>query len=104
MPAPPSGGFKCPWKKKEEREEGGGSGGGGGVKKILNRLGGGGGSADADGAAEAEVGIEMTGHACLYVSQVLVSVFNGPCDMILSGGCNRKLNRNHGTSQAKPLH
>ena len=58
-PAPPSGGFKCPWKKKEEQEDSGKSGGG--VKNIINRLGGGGGAAAADGATENEVG---PGWAC----------------------------------------
>ena len=54
-PAPPSGGFKCPWKKKEGQEEGNGKAGGGGVKNIINRLGGGAGAAAADGAGEDEV-------------------------------------------------
>ncbi len=64
--APPSAGFKCPWKKKEDQEQeaegrggGGGGGGGGGkggsVNKIVNRLGGGAGAAAADGAEEVEL-------------------------------------------------
>ena len=60
-PAPPSGGFKCPWKKKEEEEQGGtgkGAGGkGGGVSKIVNRLSGGAGSAAADGAERINVSL-----------------------------------------------
>ena len=60
--APPSAGFKCPWKKKEDQEQeaagrgGGGVGGkGGSVNKIVKRLGGGAGAAAADGAEEEEL-------------------------------------------------
>jgi len=60
--APPSAGFKCPWKKKEDQEQeaagrggGGGGGKGGSVNKIVNRLGGGAGAAAADGAEEEEL-------------------------------------------------
>ena len=56
-PAPPSGGFKCPWKKNEEQEEAAGKAKGGGVKNIINRLGGGAGAAAADGAGENEVAV-----------------------------------------------